>query len=131
MYKTSLTTQSRWHLLAEGIGFEPMRRFRNDSLANCSLNHSGNLLCLAEDGGVEPHPISENLVFKASRRTIPAASSSINHIETHWLARLLLTFRWMSQLVFNVFLYGRGYQIRTDDDDFKDRCLRPLGETPT
>ena len=62
-----------------------MRRFRNDSLANCSLNHSGNLLCLAEDGGVEPHPISENLVFKASRRTIPAASSSINHIETHYL----------------------------------------------
>ena len=33
---------------------------------------------MAEDGGVEPHPISENLVFKASRRTIPAASSSIN-----------------------------------------------------
>jgi hypothetical protein len=32
---------------------------------------------LAEDGGVEPHPISENLVFKASRRTNPAASSSI------------------------------------------------------
>ena len=31
----------------------------------------------------------------------------------------------------DVFLYGRGYQIRTDDDDFKDRCLRPLGETPT
>ena len=32
---------------------------------------------LAEDGGVEPHPISENPVFKAGRRTIPAASSSI------------------------------------------------------
>ena len=32
---------------------------------------------LAEDRGVEPHPISENLVFKASRRTIPAALSSI------------------------------------------------------
>ncbi len=31
---------------------------------------------MAEDGGVEPHPISENLVFKASRRTNPAASSS-------------------------------------------------------
>ena len=31
----------------------------------------------AEDGGVEPHPISENLVFKASRRTIPPASSSL------------------------------------------------------
>ena len=28
---------------------------------------------LAESRGVEPHPISENLVFKASRRTIPAA----------------------------------------------------------
>ena len=32
---------------------------------------------MAEDGGVEPHPISENLVFKASRRTNPAASSSV------------------------------------------------------
>ena len=31
---------------------------------------------MAEDGGVEPHPISENLVFKASRRTIPPALSS-------------------------------------------------------
>ena len=33
---------------------------------------------MAEDRGVEPHPISENLVFKASRRTIPAALTSIN-----------------------------------------------------
>ena len=32
---------------------------------------------LAESRGVEPHPISENLVFKASRRTIPAALLSI------------------------------------------------------
>ena len=30
----------------------------------------------------------------------------------------------------NVFLYGRGDEIRTHDDDFKDRCLRPLGDTP-
>ena len=34
-------------------------------------------LLMAEDGGVEPHPISENLVFKASRRTIPAALPSL------------------------------------------------------
>ena len=34
-------------------------------------------LKLAESRGVEPHPISENLVFKASRRTNPAALSSI------------------------------------------------------
>ena len=26
---------------------------------------------------------------------------------------------------------GRGDEIRTHDDDFKDRCLRPLGDTPT
>ena len=25
---------------------------------------------------------------------------------------------------------GRGDEIRTHDDDFKDRCLRPLGDTP-
>ena len=30
--------------LADSIGFEPMRHFRNDSLANCSLNLSGNHL---------------------------------------------------------------------------------------
>lgn len=30
-------------------------------------------LYMAESRGVEPHPISENLVFKASRRTNPAA----------------------------------------------------------
>ena len=28
--------------LADSIGFEPMRHFRNDGLANRSLNHSGN-----------------------------------------------------------------------------------------
>jgi hypothetical protein len=28
--------------LAESIGFEPMRRFLNDSLANCCNNHSAN-----------------------------------------------------------------------------------------
>ena len=32
---------------------------------------------MAEDGGVEPHPISENPVFKAGRSTNTAASSSI------------------------------------------------------
>ena len=32
---------------------------------------------MAEGRGVEPHPISENLVFKASRRTIPAALLSV------------------------------------------------------
>ena len=34
-------------------------------------------MLLAESRGVEPHPISENLVFKASRRTIPAALLSV------------------------------------------------------
>ena len=28
--------------VAEGKGFEPLRHFRVDSLANCSVNHSGN-----------------------------------------------------------------------------------------
>ncbi len=40
---------------------------------SCKVNI---LLILAEGGGVEPHPLSQNLVFKASRRTIPAASPS-------------------------------------------------------
>ena len=30
-------------------------------------------LYMAVSRGVEPHPVSENLVFKASRRTNPAA----------------------------------------------------------
>jgi len=32
---------------------------------------------MAEDRGVEPHPISQNPVFKAGRRTNPAALSSV------------------------------------------------------
>lgn len=28
-------------------------------------------------------------------------------------------------------LDGRGDEIRTHDTDFKDQCLRPLGDTPT
>jgi len=31
------------------------------------------VLLVVESRGIEPHPISENLVFKASRRTNPAA----------------------------------------------------------
>ena len=30
-----------------------------------------------------------------------------------------------------MFLYGRGSEIRTHDTDFKDQCLRPLGDAPT
>ena len=30
-----------------------------------------------------------------------------------------------------VYLFGRGDEIRTHDTDFKDQCLRPLGDTPT
>jgi len=32
---------------------------------------------MAGGRGVEPHPVSENLVFKASRRTNPAALLSV------------------------------------------------------
>ena len=28
-------------------------------------------------------------------------------------------------------MIGRGDEIRTHDTDFKDQCLRPLGDTPT
>ena len=28
-------------------------------------------------------------------------------------------------------IFGRGDEIRTHDTDFKDQCLRPLGDTPT
>lgn len=35
-------------------------------------------LIMADSRGVEPHPISQNLVFKASRRTNPAALLSIS-----------------------------------------------------
>ena len=49
---------------------------------------------MAEDRGVEPHPISQNPVFKAGRRTNPAALSSITLVAnggleppTHALSR--------------------------------------------
>ena len=46
-------------------------------------------MLLAESRGVEPHPISENLVFKASRRTIPAAllSRIVERVERIELSR--------------------------------------------
>ena len=31
------------NFVAESVGIEPTRRFRNDSLANCCLNRSANL----------------------------------------------------------------------------------------
>ena len=41
-------------------------------------------MLLAESRGVEPHPISENLVFKASRRTNPAALLSVYMVPDVW-----------------------------------------------
>lgn len=39
----TITLRPHLKILAEDIGFEPMRRFLNDSLANCSRNRLGNL----------------------------------------------------------------------------------------
>ena len=36
------TLHPGYFLAAEGKGFEPLRPLRVDSLANCSVNHSGN-----------------------------------------------------------------------------------------
>ena len=35
------------------------------------------------------------------------------------------------QLSYGRIVFGRGDEIRTHDTDFKDQCLRPLGDTPT
>ena len=40
--------------MAESIGFEPMRPFLNDSLANCCINHSANSPYLVPTSGIEP-----------------------------------------------------------------------------
>ena len=40
--------------LADSIGFEPMRPFLNDSLANCCLNHSANYPCVTNKTGGPP-----------------------------------------------------------------------------
>lgn len=48
------TAISYYGYMADSIGFEPMRRVSNDSLANCSLNHSGNYLYMAPQTGIEP-----------------------------------------------------------------------------
>jgi hypothetical protein len=42
--------------------------------------------------------------------------------------RVLLIIQQTSRFVY---LFGRGDEIRTHDTDFKDQCLRPLGDTPT
>ncbi len=42
-------------IMADSIGFEPMRHFRNDGLANRSFNHSGNYPSnLVREAGFEP-----------------------------------------------------------------------------
>ena len=92
------------HNLAESIGFEPMRRFRNDSLANCSFNHSGNSPNFGGSGEIRTHGTFLFVCFqdrcnKPGSATLP--------------------------------LIGRGSWIRTNDTDFKDQGLRPLGDTPT
>ena len=50
--------------LAESIGFEPMRRVSNDSLANCCLNHSANFPYMEEGVGFEPTDLLQPSVFK-------------------------------------------------------------------
>ena len=90
-----------WYLcinLAESIGFEPMRRFRNDSLANCSFNHSGNSPNFGGSGEIRTH--GPFLVVCFQDRCNKPGSATLPII-------------------------GRGYWIRTNDDGFKDRCLRP------
>ena len=53
----------------ESVGFEPtVLVAQYDDLANRCLKPAQPTLLMAEDGGVEPHPISEDLVFKTSRR---------------------------------------------------------------
>jgi hypothetical protein len=60
--------------MAESNGFEPLRRFLNDSLANCWFNHSPNSPLFGGSGEIRTHgPISESSVFKtgAINRTLP------------------------------------------------------------
>ena len=62
---------------------------------------------MAEARGVEPHPISRNLVFKASRRTNPAAltSKKENHsVRYHNLSGCG-----------RVIVFGAGKEARTPD----------------
>ena len=54
-----LKIKTRFCLVADDIGLEPMRRFPNDSLANCSLNHSGNHPYFCGDCEIRTHgPVS-------------------------------------------------------------------------
>ncbi len=59
--------------MARVLGLEP--RMTESKSVVLPLHYTRTIL--AESRGVEPHPISENLVFKASRRTIPAALLSV------------------------------------------------------
>jgi hypothetical protein len=61
---------------------------------------------MAEDGGVEPHPISQNPVFKAGRSTNTAASSSVTLVPNSGndpLAYRLSSDCSTSELIGNIF----------------------------
>ena len=77
-----LTTRPSHHNLAESNGFEPLRLFRNDSLANCWFNHSPNSPCLAEAVRFELTEHFCSLVFKTSAINLTRPHFQY-HIETH------------------------------------------------
>ena len=73
---------------------------------------------MAEDGGVEPHPISENLVFKASRRTNAPALLSISLVPDSGndpLAYRLSSDCSTSELIGNILVLPRGIEPRSED----------------
>ena len=71
---------------------------------------------MAEDGGVEPHPISRNLVFKASRGTNPTASSPII-VGTQGRTRTdtILLLRETPHTNWATWAFGAANRVRTGD----------------
>ena len=83
---------------------------------------------LEEDNRVELSPFAEWNNFPSC--LVPGTSifhDWCNLQGSNLVHRLFRPALWPHQLK----LLGRGDEIRTHDDDFKDRCLRPLGDTPT
>lgn len=63
--------------LVAPVGHDPTIPKASDFKSDVYSNSTKEPFKLAVSRGIEPHPISENPVFKAGRRTIPAALLTI------------------------------------------------------
>lgn len=134
-----------WFSIMEGrVGFEPTDRFQSPVFKTGAIDHSttypfvNTILIWCRLAKIDKNKPSS--VAKASSLTGDFSSILTYHIEIHSAgiepannacSELSYVHYISVRYALNVLQYGRGNWIRTSDLDFKDRCLRPLGDTPT